>query len=189
MAIPDYQSIMLPLLRYNGDGQEHGLRETIEALADQFKLTETERNELLPSGQQAIFDNRVAWARTYLIKAGLLQSTRRGFFQITVRGNEVLKDKIVRIDVKYLERFEEFKEFRQRSPKDTTQENENLDSNQTPEEVLEQAYQKIRHDLADHLLKRVMESSPSFFERMVVELLVKMGYGGSRRRTSNRPNR
>ncbi len=181
MAIPDYQTIMLPLLSYNSDGKEHGLRETIEALADRFKLSEPERNELLPSGQQAIFDNRVAWARTYLIKAGLLQSTRRGFFQITSRGQGVLNEKIDRIDVKYLEKFEEFKEFRQRTPKDTAQENEGIDSRQTPEEVLEQAYQKIRHDLADQILKRVMESSPSFFERMVVELLVKMGYGGSRK--------
>lgn len=181
MAIPDYQSIMFPLLKYIGDGQEHGLRETIEALADVFKLTEVERNELLPSGQQAIFDNRVGWARTYLNKAGLLQSTRRGFFQITNRGIEVTKTKIDKIDVKYLEKFEEFREFRQRTPQESAQEIANFDVKETPEEILEQAYLKIRHDLADQLLKRVMESSPSFFERMVVELLVKMGYGGSRK--------
>lgn len=91
MSIPDYQTLMLPLLKLLVDKQEHSLRETIEALAEEFGLTEPERKELLPSGQQPVFDNRVGWARTYMKKAGLLETTRRGYFRITDRGLEVLK--------------------------------------------------------------------------------------------------
>ena len=111
MAIPDYQSIMLPLLQFSGDQQEHSLRETIEVLADQFNLTDQERKNLLPSGQQATFDNRVGWARTYLKKAGLVVNTRRGYFQISERGREILKQPPKKITVKYLKQFSEFLEF------------------------------------------------------------------------------
>ena len=100
MAIPDYQSCMLPLLEFLGDQNEHSLREAIDHLAAKFKLTEDELKQLLPSGQQATFDNRVAWARTYMKQAGLLEPTRRGYFRITPRGLEVLKQKPKRIDVK-----------------------------------------------------------------------------------------
>ena len=112
MAIPDYQTIMLPLLRFAGDQQEHSLREAIDQLAQNFGLTEVERKELLPSGLQEVFNNRVAWARTYMGKAGLLESTRRGYFKITDRGVKVLKQNPDRIDVKFLEQFEEFRQFR-----------------------------------------------------------------------------
>ena len=112
MAIPDYQTVMLPLLKFLVDGGEHSLREAIDSLADEFNLAETERIEMLPSGRQAIFNNRVAWARTYLKKAGLLDSTRRGFFRITKRGEKVLSQKPSRIDIEFLEQFEEFVQFR-----------------------------------------------------------------------------
>lgn len=112
MSIPAYQSIMLPLLRYSEDQKEHSLREAIETLADSFKLSEEERKELLASGQQAIFGNRVGWARTYLKKAGLLENIKRGFLKITTRGLDVLKQVPKDINVKFLDQFPEFVEFR-----------------------------------------------------------------------------
>src|SRR3990172_10253494 len=182
MAIPDYQSIMLPLLRFASDGNEHSLREAIDGLAEKFELADTERKELLPSGQQPTFDNRVAWARTYISKADLLEPTRRGYFRITSRGREVLSKNPSAINVKFLEQFLEFIEFRtkRREREDTTEatETENL---QTPAEILETAHQKLREDLSAELLKIVKECSPTFFERLVVDLLVKMGYGGTRK--------
>jgi restriction system protein len=111
MAVPDYQSLMLPLLQYIADQEEHSARETIDALADQFDLTDEERRELLPSGQQATFDNRVGWARTYLKKAGLLESTRRGYFRITARGLDVLSQEPKEINAAFLKQFPEFVEF------------------------------------------------------------------------------
>ncbi|HEY7414722.1 MAG TPA: restriction endonuclease [Ktedonobacteraceae bacterium] len=184
MSIPDFQSFMLPLLQFTADQQEHSLREAIEALAQVFNLSEQERKELLPSGQQTVFDNRVSWASTHLKKAGLLESTRRSFFKITQRGLDILSQNPSRIDIKLLERFPEFVEFRGSGKKDKEIPAAiELEANghQTPEELLEYGYQKIRQDLAQELLNRVKGSSPSFFERLVVELLVKMGYGGSRK--------
>jgi len=182
MAIPDYQSIMLPLLTFAGDKQEHSLRETIEALADEFGLTDEERRELLPSGQQATFDNRVGWARTYLKKAGLLISTRRGYYQIAERGVEVLKQKPPEITASFLKQFPEFVEF-QRPQKDRAGKAAEPDvgETQTPEEEIEVAYQRVRQGLAAELLQTVKSCSPAFFERLVIDLLVKMGYGGTKR--------
>ena len=182
MTIPDYQSIMLPLLCFAADKQEHALRATIDALADEFALTDAERNELLPSGQQATFDNRVGWARTYLKKAGLFASTRRGYFQITDRGLKVLADKPAAISAKFLEKFPEFQEFRNDSKKTSAvAETEEEDTKKTPEEVLEQAVQQLNNNLAVELLQIIKECSPAFFERLVVDLLVTMGYGGTRK--------
>lgn len=182
MAIPDYQSIMLPLLRFATDGNEHSLREAIESLSKQFGLTDAEKNELLPSGQQPRFDNRVAWARSYMSKATLLESTRRGYFRIAQRGREVLSKNPPEINVKFLEQFPEFVEFRakHREPAETTESTE-TETLQTPGELLETAYQKLREDLSAELLKTVTECSPSFFERLVIDVLVNMGYGGSRK--------
>lgn len=182
MAIPDYQSVMLPLLRLAADGNEHTLRSAVEELAEQFKLTEDERKELLPSGSQSTFSNRVGWARTYLSKAALLESPRRGYFHITQRGREVLAKNPSEINVQFLYQFPEFIEFRtrHREPEQAieTVESESL---QTPGELLETAYQKLREDLSAELLKTVKECSPAFFERLVIDVLVKMGYGGSRK--------
>jgi restriction system protein len=112
MAIPDYQTVMLPLLRFAVDQQEHSLREAIDKLAEEFGLTDEERKELLPSGQQEVFMNRVGWARTYMKKAGLLESTRRGYFKVTERGLKVLRQNLARIDINFLDQFEEFRQFR-----------------------------------------------------------------------------
>jgi len=179
MAIPDYQSCMLPLLKYYGDGQGHTLREAVEALAKDFKLTDDERRERLPSGQE-IFDNRVGWARTYMKKAALIESPKRGVNKITPRGFEVLKQKPQKIDVNFLMQFKEFQEFRAiRHPKVTEDSSVEL-NDKTPEESLEIAYERIQSDLAAELIQRLKACTPSFFERLVVEVIVKMGYGGTR---------
>lgn len=182
MAIPDYQTIMLPLLEFAADGKEYSLRETIEALADQFGLSNEERKELLPSGQQATFDNRVGWARTYLKKAGLLKSTRRGYYQITERGGEVLKQKPLEINASFLKQFPEFIEFQkpQKNKADQTLEAKGSEA-QTPEEEIETAYQRVRQGLSTELLQTIKSCSPAFFERLVIDLLIKMGYGGTRK--------
>jgi len=179
MAIPDYQSIMLPLLKFLGDRKEHSLREAIEYLADEFGLSEKERKELLPSGQQFTFDNRVGWARTYMKKAGLLESTKRAYFKISDRGLEVLKEKPEAINVKFLEQYPEFIEFRKL--KKEKKEKKTINDESPPEELIESAYQSLRDNLAAELLTSVKSCSPSFFEKLVVDLLVKMGYGGTRK--------
>jgi restriction system protein len=194
MTIPDYQTCMLPFLSFLEDGRERPLREAEEALAAHFNLTAAERAELLPSGQQGIFKNRIGWARTYLKKAGLLEATRRGFFKITERGLTTLSANPTRIDVKFLERFPEFVTFRDLPRTDPAanavpgmpQASEESPSSATPEEAIELAYQGLREQLAQELLTRILSCSPTFFEQLVVELLVKMGYGGSRRDAGER---
>ena len=181
MAIPDYQTLMLPILNYVSDGKDHSLRETIEALASQFQLTQEERQELLPSGYQAIFDNRVGWSKTHILKAGLLDSPKRSIFRITERGRSVLSENPSQLNVQYLKKFPEYLEFI-RPSSDTTLDSHvkvNEDLTATPEEIFENSYTSIRRSLAQDLLIKVKKSTPSFFERLVVELLVKMGYGGS----------
>lgn len=180
--IPDYQSIMLPLLKLVSDGQEYKYRDIVEKLAAEFNLTEAERKELLPSGTQAFFDNRVAWAKTYLKKAGLLDSPKRATFIITQLGRDTLAKNPSRIDARYLRQFPSFLDFINASRTDSETEEETSPTqinDQTPEESLEKAYLHIRKSLASDLLNKVVELSPAFFERLVVELLVKMGYGGS----------
>lgn len=179
---------MLPLLRFAADGSEHTTREAVEVLATEFQLTPAERNELLASGQQAIFNNRVGWANSYLKKAGLFESPRRGSLRITARGKQILGDSPAKIDIKYLERFPEFIEFRNasRNRGTITTESVAIATEQTPEEALELAHQSLRLGLAQDILGRILSCSPAFFERLVVELLVKMGYGGSRRDAGER---
>ena len=181
MAIPDFQSIMLPLVRHCGDGQEHATSDTVEALATEFSLSEDERKALLPSGVQEIFVNRVAWAKSHLKMAGLLESPRRGVFKITPRGQDVLQKKPTAINLKFLHQFPEYVQFRsiRRTKAETSDEADNGHTG-TPEESLEVAYAKIRDDLAVDILQRLKICSPAFFERLVVEVIVKMGYGGSR---------
>ena len=190
MALPDYQTCMLPFLRFLGDSNEHTMVEAEEALAKHFKLTPAERAELLPSGQQGIFKNRIGWARTYLKKAGLLEAPKRSIFKITARGLKLLADAPVRIDVQYLNQFPEFSEFRQGSKlKKNLQPTLVTDKEAlttTPEEAIETAYQGLREQLAQDLLERILSCSPSFFEQLVVELLVKMGYGGTRKDAGER---
>ena len=180
MAIPDYQSIMLPLLELVSDKREWVFRNVVEELSKKYSLTEEERKELLPSGQQPIFDNRVGWARTYMKKAGLIDSPKRGVLRISNKGLEVLQSKPDRINVKFLQKFPEFVEFQtlKRDENEAIAVTDN-DIEQTPEESLDISYQKIRKALALELLNKVMSLTPSFFEKLVVELLVNMGYGGS----------
>ena len=179
--IPDYQSIMLPLLKYAGDKNEHHIRDAIEQLANEFGLTEEESKEVVPSGQQLTFDNRVSWAKTYLKKAGLVESTRRGYFRITERGVNVLEDRPDKINMKYLERYPEFTEFRN-SSKSVSEESGDVQEYEesTPEELMGIGHRKLQNDLAYELLDNIKRCSPSFFERLVIDLLVKIGYGGSR---------
>jgi restriction system protein len=185
MPIPDYQSIFLPLLKLASNGEEHALRSAVDRLADRFGLDESERKELLPSGQQEIFTNRVGWASTYLKKAGLLESTRRGYFRITDRGRKVLGTEPAAIDNEFLNRFPEFVAFRTRRTKPKTQGTakpiDGDDDDATPEELIEASHQKLRDDLADEIIQQILDCTPAFFERLVVDLLVRMGYGGSRK--------
>jgi restriction system protein len=181
MSIPDYQTIMLPLLQFLSDGKVYNTRELIEGLAFKFTLTNDERKELLPSGQQPIFDNRVGWARTYLKKAGLVESDKRGTQKISLKGLEVLKKKPNRIDISFLEQFPEFIEFR--TLRNASGEEEALlehHGNKTPEELLEANFTSIQSDLAHDLLDKIKDCTPEFFEKIVVDLIVGMGYGGSR---------
>lgn len=181
MAIPDFQSIMLPLLNFCADGQEHTNREAIEALSAHFVLIEEEQKQLLPSGQQRVFDNRVAWARAHMKMAHLLENTRRGVFRITDRGKDVLSKSPSEINLRFFKQFPEYTEARlKRKTSRDKEESEELEA-RTPEEQIEQAYETLRENLASDLLAQLKFSSPAFFEKVVVEVLVKMGYGGSRR--------
>ena len=182
MAIPDFQLIMLPLLSHYNDGMEHSNRETIDSLAKYFKLTDEERAMLLPSGRQEIFTNRVGWAKTHLNHAELLGSARRGVCQITTSGLDVLSKNPVAINMKFLEQFNAYKVWRNSSLKQVIENDEldTTDSIATPDELLEATYTRIRADLATEILQRVKNCSPAFFERLVVEVIVNMGYGGSK---------
>ena len=164
------------------------MRDTEEALAQHFNLDPSERAELLPSGQQGIFKNRLGWACTYMKKAGLLTAPKRGTFKITDRGLQALAANPPRIDNRYLEQFPEFMDFREASrPSNVPAElPETMPSRATPEETIELAHQGLRAQLGQELLTRILACSPSFFEQLVVELLVKMGYGGSRRDAGER---
>ena len=188
MAIPDYQTCMLPLLRCLADGAEHTLRDAEESLAGHFGLTPAERAELLPSGQQGIFKNRIGWARTYLKKAALVDSPKRAVFRITERGLKTLASNPSRVDVRFLGQFPEFVEFRDASRRENNAAPsvELTPTTTTPEEAIELAHQSLREQLAAELLGRILGCSPTFFEQLVVELLVKMGYGGSRRDAGER---
>ncbi len=183
MPIPDYESIMLPLLKTLSDGKEMSLREHIDEMAIHFNLTEDERKVLIPSGRSYTFDGRVSWARTYMKQAGLLESPRRGYVKITSDGQKLLNDGITELNTSFLHKYPAFIEFKQRkgTRKKEPEKTEVVLSTETPEEQLDLAYAVIRDELSSELLNRVKQSSPSFFEKLVVELLLKMGYGGSRK--------
>jgi len=182
MPIPDFQTLMLPLMRLCSDGGEHTKRDVVPALAQEFRLTEQDQAELLPTGRQGRFDNRVGWAKSYLKQAGLLEITGRGVFRITERGRSALAEKPDRIDMRFLERYPEYKAFRSTERDKSSQSKEACEEAQaaTPEELLESGYRQLRSSLAVELLQQVKNASPAFFERMVVDLLLRMGYGGTR---------
>lgn len=178
--IPDYQKLMLPVLKLSATGEITN-RDAIELLAAQFELTEEEREQLLPSGRQRTFDNRVNWAKSYLKKAGLVKYPKRGSFTATEPGQEILAQNPARIDNNFLSQFESFQEFQGRkSTHLPNNENNSLDDEaSTPDEILRAAHKKINAALALELLDRVRNASPQFFEELIVELLLAMGYGGT----------
>jgi restriction system protein len=188
MAVPDYQAFMRPLLALAADGQEHGIRDAINRLADQFKLSEDDRSLLLPSGLESVLTNRVSWAKTYLNKAGALEKTKRAHFRITGRGKELLAQYPDRIDSQVLKQFPEFVKFQQPSPnarrKDELPQEAVTSASggfsSTPEDAIQWGEEEISRALRSNLLSRIRELSPTFFERLVVDLIVAMGYGGSR---------
>lgn len=185
MAIPDFASITLPMLEELADGKDHPVRELRDALATRFKLSDEERAQLIPSGKQRLFDNRVGWAKTYMDKAGLVTTVRRGVYSITPLGKQILGTKPKRVDVSFLQQFESFRNFTSggTEPEDALGSKDmgaTESALSTPQERLAAAYRAIRAGLEQELLEAVSKASPSFFETVVVELLVKMGYGGSR---------
>jgi len=181
--IPDYQTLMLPLLKFVGDQQEHSIADAIGFLANKFNLTQEELNEWLPSKSQKLFYNRVYWAKAYLKMSGLVENTRRSHFRITQQGLETLKENLESINVKYLRKFPEFISSIEGGKKTDSKEEilniTNVSLSKTPEELIESGYQNIRESLEQEILSKLKTIHPSFFERIVVQLLVKMGYGGS----------
>ncbi|MDS1031147.1 restriction endonuclease [Porphyromonadaceae sp. NP-X] len=178
--IPDFQSIMLPFLNIISDGQEHSTNEINDQLANYFNLTPEEINTYLPSGSQKIFTNRVAWAKSYLKRAGLIETTKRGYLKITESGKSFLDTKPQEINIKVLKSLPVFQENYGKSNKEeSVNDNENFHSKLTPEEIIERSYLNIRKNLSQELLQKIKSCSPRFFEDLVVELLVKMGYGGT----------
>lgn len=187
MAIPDYQTLMLPVLRVAGDGQEHRIGDVVNQLARDFGLTEEERQQILPSGRQATFANRVGWAKTYLVQAGLLEATKRAHFKVTDRGKKCLAEGPPRIDVEYLSQFAEFVQFKERGrapgSEASTSASETLPvlpQAETPDELLRSTVKQIETALKKELLDRILAAPPAFFESLIVALLLAMGYGGSR---------
>lgn len=183
MPIPDFQTLMLPVLKITSDGLEHRMRDIIERLSNEYKLTEEERKQLLPSGGAFLFDNRVHWARFYLKKAGLVNTFKRGTITISEKGLGVLKDNPATVDLAYLKQFHDFNANtlnKDEKANDLLENESGLTNNiSTPEEILDNAYVKIKDALAQDILSKVISLSPNYFEKLVVELLVKMGYGGS----------
>jgi restriction system protein len=182
MAVPDYRELMLPLIRFAGDGQEHRMSEAFEVIAKEFHLTEADLSELIPSGKQGKFFNRLSWAATYLRKAKLLESAGRGSIRIGERGREVLQHPPSMITPQFLRQYSEFVEFQKEvHPPETPDEGKETNRETgTPRETLDASYQSLRQALASDLLEQIMGCSPRFFERLVLDLLVAMGYGGTR---------
>lgn len=187
MAIPEFETLMLPVLKIAGDGQEHRISEVVDQLARDFRLTEEERHQLLPSGKQTTFANRVHWAKTYLSQAGLLEATKRAHFRITDRGRKILVEAPTRIDIEYLSQFAEFIQFRERRRLPGTPVSANApeisvapEQTQTPDELLRSTVKQIETALRKELLDRVLVAPPKFFENLIITLLLAMGYGGSR---------
>ncbi|HEY3321327.1 MAG TPA: restriction endonuclease [Planctomycetota bacterium] len=183
MAIPDYDTLILPLLKVLSDGKERAFGDCVDVLAKQFRLTADEQRELLPS-RTPIFSSRAGWAKTYAKKAGLLEQPRRSWVKITERGTQVLKDPPEKIDIKFLRKFPEFVAFQSAHGSRDTSESARSEAAPSavakpPEEVIDSAFLSMKQQLASELLEQILRCSPTFFERLVVDLLVAMGYGGS----------
>jgi len=183
--IPGFQTIMLPYLQLLGDGKEYSNSHAEEALSKTFNLSDAERKQMLPSARGLLFYNRIAWALFHLKKALLIERVSRGAYKITQRGLDVLKEKPQRVDLPYLMRYPEFQEFRAKKSTDNGGKKEVIEeqeehSTETPEEILDGTYQSLQNILAKELLEKIQKSSPLFFEQVVIDLLLAMGYGGSR---------
>lgn len=179
MPIPDFQALMLPLLRTLSDGQERKMRDLTASLAEQFHLTDDERKEMLPSGQQTIFSNRVAWAKAHLKNAGLLENPSRGKVLISAQGRSILDQKPAVLNCKFLKQFPSYLDFigqGQTEPGSSVP--DPIEGQKTPLELLDESYQTLRKATAEELLTRLKGCSPGFFEQVVVRLLQAMGYGG-----------
>ncbi len=173
---------MRPLLQFAADGNDHSIRDTLDQLATEFNLSNDERQELLPSGRGEIFTNRAAWAKTHLRMAGLIEAPTRGIFRITDRGRHVLREHPQRVDLRILREqpgYLEARDTKKEKGGSKISENESQDGAQTPEEQIEFASVALRENLGEEMLAKMKSASPSFFERLVVELLVRMGYGGT----------
>ena len=181
--IPDYQTLMRPVLECSAAGEAR-ISDVVEELAEKFELTDEDRNHLLPSGTQKTFTNRVHWAKSYLKQAGLVEITGRGLFKITELGRKALADPSAAINNAYLERFQDFLKFRNKAQdrevaKETASVPTEPELSSTPDETLRRAHGAITRALSDDLLDRVRQSTPAFFERLIVDLLLAMGYGGA----------
>lgn len=182
MALPSYQDLYPDLLSAIRDGQEYSMRSVREILASKLELGSQDLEELLPSGRQRVFDSRVGWAKTYLAKAGLVDQPRRGIIKITKRGLDALELPREQINNNLLKQYSEFNDFYQRGDEaDDSAIVQKVDVEQTPEELIEGAYEKLRAHLEEEILERIKTCSPTFFEHLVVDLLIRMGYGGSRK--------
>ena len=183
MPVPDFQSIMLPFLQMIEDGGERSMREIVDLLAARFSLTEEDLQQLLPSGQSKVFSNRVAWAKTHLKNAGLVDNPSRGRVRISELGRSVLSEHPAKIDIRFLRQYESYQRFTGQianSTSEATDPNGNLTvaDDETPLELFESSYAKLKAALSEELLGKLIESSPQFFEHIVVKLLHAMGYGG-----------
>jgi restriction system protein len=182
MPIPDFQSVMLPLITVLGDGQERNMRQVTDLLAESYHLTEKEREELLPSGQQSIFSNRVAWAKSHLKAAGLLENPIRGRVRISDLGRKVLADKPPLINVRFLKQYPAYCEFIGKSAQTNDEavsgEIPSVEERRTPLELIDAAHKSLRQATTEDLLSKLKTCSPAFFESVVVRLLMAMGYGG-----------
>lgn len=179
MGVPDYQSLMLPLLSIANDGQKR-VSEYIDELSTNFELSDEEKNITIPSGSQTLIRNRAQWAATYLVKAGLLERPQRGVISITDKGKEIVQSNVSNIDNNFLMSFEGFRDFKTSSVQDnsTNQESRNLDLNETPEELISRAYKSYENNTREEILDLILQSSPLFFERLIIKLFQSMGYGG-----------
>lgn len=183
MNIPDFQSVMLPILKTTASGEVINKHDIVTQVSDAFGLTTEQRAELLPSGKQAVIKNRVNWAITYLQKAGLLTSPKRVHVQITELGRSVLAQNLDKINVKFLKQYDSFLKFHTAKPsvKESTENTQADDLPETPDEQLQQAYQSLNNSLAEELLDSVKQLTPQAFEQLVVDLMIAMGYGGARK--------
>ncbi|RYL92566.1 restriction endonuclease [Sporolactobacillus sp. THM19-2] len=180
MTVPGYKEFMYPFLQILKDGKEHRLQDLYSDLAEYFDLTDRDIAETLPSGKQTLLTNRVGWARTYLSKAGLIKVIRRAVFRITDEGLNVANDpSVTRIDKKFLTRYPSFKEFINKADQESIENEKSKNEKHTPLELIDENYNILKNELQDVLLNKTLECSPAFFERLIVQLLVSMGYGGS----------